>query len=438
MRGHVSESNEHPDDLEHDEPATSEPTAAQGDDMSDDDMGDLEDLDVDDVVAELSAGTPRKRARPVWISAVVMLACLYPLVSMWGDFRFWLRSSEPEALGDAAAVFQPGQAVPDLADRYVSIEGTPDVQWATVLTKKSGAKVSYLRVLEGDGRLFAAVPRPEGKDNKTPEYPSSFTGRVTRFGDAPTHDWIARLYAQEGVHQLHDVEPAALAQAASAGEAQLRLTTTDGRAVEATAADLVRIVVRPDDARVLLGVETFPDAKAAEAAVASLGFPYASLGESRTDLHRYVVRIPADARAKARESLIAKAANPDIDESDPKEGVSVFPLSATYTAAAGELAVQGDALVFPYGDNTTAPGYVVQDGKLVEATLEGGRMSVPLAQVHAARVEKPVFVDPDGYLIEVGVSPGDQLTWGILWLLVLGLALTNAVVLYGGLRRRTV
>jgi hypothetical protein len=251
MRGHVSESNEHPDDLEHDEPATSEPTAAQGDDMSDDDMGDLEDLDVDDVVAELSAGTPRKRARPVWISAVVMLACLYPLVSMWGDFRFWLRSSEPEALGDAAAVFQPGQAVPDLADRYVSIEGTPDVQWATVLTKKSGAKVSYLRVLEGDGRLFAAVPRPEGKDNKTPEYPSSFTGRVTRFGDAPTHDWIARLYAQEGVHQLHDVEPAALAQAASAGEAQLRLTTTDGRAVEATAADLDEIAVGVDEHRLL-------------------------------------------------------------------------------------------------------------------------------------------------------------------------------------------
>ena len=447
MRGHVSESNEHPDDLEHDaldpetsaEAAPDEPGPEADDDDDDlDGLGDLDDLDVDGVVAQLSSDKPRKRARPVWVSAVVMLACLYPLVSMWGDFRFWLRSSDPEPLGDAAALFEAGKATPDLADRYVSIEGTPDVQWATVLTKKSGAKVTYLRVLEGGGKLFAAVPRPEGIPGKTPEYPSHFVGRVTRFGDAPTHDWIARLFAQEGVAQLYDVAPEQLASAIAAGEASLRLTAEDGQQLEAEATDALRIIVRPDDARVLLGAETFPDAKAAEAAVAALGYPYLSLGEGRTDLHRYVVRIPTAERDKARASLLAAAGDKEIDANDPKEGVSVFPLTSMYTAAAGELTVQGDAIAFPYGDNTTAPGYVERDGRLVEASLEGGRMVVPLGHVHAARVEKPVFVDPDGFLIEVDVAPGDQLKWGILWLLVLGLALTNAVVLYGSLRRRAV
>ena len=348
-----------------------------------------------------------------------------------------MRWASTASLGDAAALFQPGAAVPDLANRYVSIEGTPDVQWATVLTKKSGAKVTYLRVLEGGGRLFAAVPRPQGDAAKTPQYPSGFTGRVTRMGDAGAFDWIARLFAQEGVTQLYDVSGQAVADAVSAGTASLSLTSEDGRSVVADPTDKIRLVARPADARVLLGVESFPSAKAAEQAVAALGYPYAALNRGRTDLRRYVVRVPEAGREEARKALLAEIEGA-VDENDPKEGVSVFPLSATYTAAAGELTVEGGNLVFPYGDNTTAPGYRVEDGKLLEVTLEDGRMRIPIAGVHAARVEKPVFVDPDGYLIEAGVGPGSQFTWGILWLLVLGLAMTNGFVLYSSLRRRAV
>ncbi len=441
MRGPVSESNEHPEDQEPEEPDASQQGAAlHNDDFEDDDLNDLDEFGVDGVVAQLTGEEPaatKKRSRPVWVSAVVVLACLYPLISMWGDFRFWLRSSEPEPLGDSAALFEPGAAAPQLANRYVSLEGTPDVQWATVLTKKSGAKVTYLRVLEGGGRLFAAVPRPEGDAGKTPEYPSGFTGRVSRLGDAGAFDWIARLYAQEGVTQLYDVTGQTVADAVSAGSASLTMTTQDGRSVVAEPADTIRLVARPEDARVLLGVESFPSAKAAEDAVAALGYPYAALGRGRTDLRRYVVRVPQAAREDARKALLAEVEG-TVDESDPKEGVSVFPLSATYTAAAGEISLEGAELVFPYGDNTTAPGYRVQDGKLLEAKLDGGRMRIPVSSVHAARVEKPVFIDPDGYLIEAGVEPSSQLKWGILWLLVLGLAITNAAVLYSGLRRRAV
>jgi len=440
MRGPLSESNEHPDDLEHDDAAQSQPDAAvEDDDFEDDDLDDLDALGVDGVVAQMTGDepAPKKRSRPVWVSAVVMLACLYPLVSMWGDFRYWMNGSEPEVLGDAQDLFEPGGAAPDLANRYVSIEGTPDVQWSSVLTKKSGAKVSYLRVLEGGGRLFAAVPRPTDKDSKTPEYPSEFTGRVSRFGDAGAYGWVARLYAQEGVTQQFDVPAQALADAVASGDASLRLQSNDGQRVVADANDTLRLVARWQDARVLLGVESFPDSKAADAAIAELGYPYLSLGEGRTDLLRYIVRIPESERDAVRTTLLGKVEG-EIDPTDPKEGVSVFPLSATYTAPAGELAVESGALVFSYADNTTPPGYVEKDGALVEDTLADGRMRIPVDAVHSARVEKPVFVDPDGYLIEVGVEPGSQLKWAILWLLVLGLAITNGVVLVGSLRRRAV
>ncbi|MGH1346585.1 MAG: hypothetical protein ACRBN8_33780 [Nannocystales bacterium] len=437
----MSESNEHPEDQEPEQPnASPQGGELSHDDFEDDDLDDLDAFGIDGVVAQMTGdepAMPKKRTRPAWISAVVVLACLYPLISMWGDFRFWLRSSEPESLGDSAALFEPGAPTPDLLDRYISIEGTPDVQWTSVLTKKSGAKVNYFRVLEGGGRLFAAVPRPEGDAGKTAKYPSGFTGRVTRLGDAGGFDWIARLFAEQEVTELYDVSGQSVADAVSAGNASLSMTAEDGRGVIAEPADMIRVVARPEDARVLLGAASFPSAKAADAAVAALGYPYAVLGQGRTDLRRYVVRVPEAARDDARKALLAKVEG-EVDENDPKEGVSVFPLSATYTAPAGEISLEGAELVFPYGDNTTAPGYRVEDGKLVEAELDGGRMRIPVTAVHAARVEKPVFVDPDGFLVEVGVEPSSQLKWGILWLLVLGLALTNAVVLYSGLRRRAV
>ncbi|MBV1857078.1 MAG: hypothetical protein KUG77_01610 [Nannocystaceae bacterium] len=437
----MSESNEHPEDQKREEPDPSQPDGArENEDFEDDDLDDLDALGVDGVVAQMTGddpAAPQKRPRPVWVSAVVVLACLYPLFSMWGDFRYWLRSSEPDALGDSVALFEPGAAAPDLVDRYVSLEGTPDVQWATVLTKKSGAKVTYLRVLEGGGQLFAAVPRPEGKAGKIPAYPSGFTGRVTRMGDAGAFDWIARLYAQEGVTQLYEVSGQTVADAVSAGSASLSMTSQDGRSVVADPVDTIRLVARPQDARVLLGVESFPSAKAAEQAVAALGYPYTALGRGRSDLRRYVVRVPQAARDDARKALL-DGVEGTVDENDPKEGVSVFPLSATYSTPAGELSLEGANLVFPYGDNTTAPGYRIEGDKLVEVELDDGRMRIPVAGVHAARVEKPVFVDPDGYLVEVGVEPGSQVVWGVLWLLVLGLAITNGFVLYGGLRRRAV
>lgn len=439
MRGSVTDSKPPEEDPEaHEDDALLDGDSV--DEEADDDVGDLDDLDalgIDGVVAQMTADDedlPIKRRRPPWVSAVVIVACLYPLISMWGDFRYWLRSGEPESLGDAAALFESGAAPADLANRYVSIKGTPDVQWATVLTKRSGAKVSYLRVLEGGGSLFAAVPKPEGVAGQTPEYPGEFTGRVSRLGDAAAFDWIQQLFVQEGVTELETATGEALAESLRGADGDALRMQVEGRVVVADPADTIRLVSKPDDARVLLGVESFPDAKVAEEAIAALGYPYVSLGEGRTDLYRYIVRMPLDARDKARAALLAKVEG-KIDETDPKEGVSIFGLTATYTASADVLQVEGDAISFPYGDNTTTPGYTVEGGKLVPAALDGGRVRVPIAQLSAVRIEKPVTVDPNGYLIEAGMPPSSQFHWAIAWLVVLGVALTNAGVLFVTLRR---
>ncbi len=429
MRGSVTDSKLPP---ESPEPDPSDEFDAFEDD---DDLEDLERLGVDGVVAQMTGGKSATRRRPPWISLLVMFACVYPLYSMFGDFSFWLQSNEPIPVGDAADLFEDGAMPSGLDNRYIRLDGTPDVQWATVLTKQSGSKVSYLRVVEGGGRMFAAVPRPEAKSGQTPQYPSQFVGRVTRFGDAHAFDWVAKLFAQERVTQLHDVTAEALAEALAAGESAGLRMRVDGREVVAEDVDQIRLVARPADARVLLGVESFPDAEAATKAVAGLGFPFVELGEGVTDLRRYIVRIPEAQRDQARATLLA-AAQGTIDETDPKEGVSVFALTATYTAPASELELDGDAVVFPYGDNTTSPGYEVRDGALVERVLGQRPMRLPVSELSAVRVEKPVVVDPQGYLVEVGVDPASQFKWAILWLLVVAVMLTNGGVLVVTLRRR--
>jgi hypothetical protein len=63
-------------------------------------------------------------------------------------------------------------------------------------------------------------------------------------------------------------------------------------------------------------------------------------------------------------------------------------------------------------------------------------MQVSTAEVTAVRVEKPIELDPSGYLIVVGQEPADRAWTGIAWLFVLGVALANVVALGVGARAR--
>lgn len=399
------------------------------------DMSELDAVGVDGVVARLrgpeggeddAIPKPRPRRSPI-ISMVVVAFGVYLLVSMFGDFSYWLRSSEPVSLGHASTLLQDGRTLDAYDNQYVAIEGTPDVQHATRLTTKE-QYIGYLRVTEGEGSLFAAVPRPKDQE-VTNNFEGRYVGRLRRLSEDRAFEWLAEFYATERVTRSVDLDAQGVVQSLGSG----RLPTLAGGSVEVGPRDQLRLVFDGPDARVQLGRSSFDDAAAAERAVASLGFPYVQL-EPSTTFFRFIARIPADQRARAQQMLNAGLEGVE-DSTDPKVGAFVLDLPASYGTAAGDVTREDGALSFPYGDNTTSPGYDIEGGRLVERS-PSEQVRLPIERLTSVRLERVIAVDPNGFVVAVGETPGDQLRAGILWLLVLAITGANAVSLLMWWRRR--
>src|SRR5690606_12536487 len=304
---------------------------------------------------------------------------------------------------------------------------TPDVQHATRLTTKERF-IGYLRVTEGEGSLFAAVPRSKDEE-VTNNFEGRYVGRLRRLGEDRAYQWLAEFYANERVTRSVDLDPKGVVEALDAE----RLPTLDGGTAAVGPRDQLRVVFEGPDARVQLGRSSFPDAAEAEQAVAAPGHPYVQLEPSAT-FFRFVVRIPAEQRARAQQTLNAGLTGVE-DSTDPKVGAFVLDLPASYGAAVGQVAREGDALVFPYGDNVTSPGYDVKDGRLVERPVSA-EVRLPVERLDSVRLERVIEVDPEGFVVAVGETPSEQLRAGILWLLVLAITGANVASLVLWWRRR--
>jgi hypothetical protein len=425
------------------EALAAEPTGA-GDADPDEAALDLHELDavgVDGVVARLrspadaaaeeeDAAVLRKRRRPrsPMVSVLVVGFGVYLLATMFADFRYWLRSSEPVELGHASTLLQDGRTLDPYEDQYVALEGTPDVQHATRLTTKERF-IGYLRVTEGNGSLFAAVPRPKDQE-VTNNFEGRYVGRLRRLGDDRAFEWLTDFYTTERITTTVDLDPEGVVQALGSA----RLPTADGGTLEVGPRDQLWLAFEGPDARIQLGRSSFSDAAAAERAVAALGHPYVPL-EPTAAFFRFVARIPATERAAAQQTLNAGLTGVE-GSSDPKVGAFVLGLSASYGVAAVDVALDGDALVFPYGDNTTSPGYDVEGGRLVERP-RGEQLRRPVAELGAASLDRAIAVDPDGFVVAVGEDPSSQLQAGILWLLVLAITGANTASLVLWWRRRS-
>lgn len=423
-----------------DEPApTGRPVSKAEADEAALDMSDLEAQGVEGVVARLGrtdaaseaedAAVLRKprRHRSPFVSFLVVGFGAYLLISMFADFRYWLRSSTPVELGHASSLLQDGRTLDPYADQYVALEGTPDVQHATRLTTKE-QYIGYLRVTEGEGGLFASVPRPKDQE-VTDEFEGRYVGRLRHTRDDRAYQWLAEFYANERITTSVDLDRDGFVAAPEAAA----LPTADGGTTKVGPRDELRLVFEGPDARVQLGRSSFPEAAAAEQAVAALGHPFVAL-EPSDKFFRFVVRIPPSERARAHQALNAGLPGAE-GSSDPKVGAIVLGLPASFGAAPGSVTVQGDAIAFPYGSNTTSLGYDVQGGRLVERK-PSAEVSLPLEQLGSVRLERVITVDPDGFVVAVGEDPSSQLQAGILWLLVLAITGANAASLVLWWRRR--
>ena len=439
---------------EHDEPsvpvharvpaAPAKAAAAAATDATDEDamdLGDIDALGVEGVVSRMRGGddsaieppAPRvRRGRTPMLSLVISGVGIYLLVTMFADFRFWLRSGEARDLGDAADIVKDGAMPPGLHDQYVRISGTPDVRHAARMTTRTGY-VGYLRINEGGGSLFAAIPR--GKDEPVrEEFEGTFEGRMLRLDRDAGADWIEQYLRDENIVRTLDAQPEELWSAIGSRGERRTMRSVQGP-VEVAEGQSVRVVVHPPDARVQLGLDSFRDAATAERAVDALGYPWLSVGKGRA-FHSFVVRIPEQERAGALTRLLAGVEVPAAN-TDPRRGAVVLPGTVAFSAALGDYTIRGDEVLLPRGSATGGPLLYGVVGRSLEARSDvDGLIAIPRAWVSAVRIEVPIVLDRDGYLIVVGDAPEKHWMAGLGWLVVAALVGLNVVSLGMHVRRR--
>ena len=363
------------------------------------------------------SSAPRRRRSPL-IDVAVALFGGYLLVTMFGDVRYFLQGGTPTDLGHASTLVESGLHGHD--NQYVTLHGTPDVQHAA--RAKLGDKViGYLRIIEGGGSLYAALPKTDIPASN--QFEGAFTGRMRRLSDVRMFPWIQQYFDGERIVETRDLTREQLLTALDAGKLG--------------ASELISLSVDQPDARVQLGRTSFPSRAAAEAAVQALAVPY-SLPDDQSSpaFHTFIARVPVDQRAAAQATLEAAGVAPPTDKPDPRVGALVLPFFTTYLVPAADLQHAGTALSFPLAGDGTSPGYVVTDGKLAPRPLSDGRLDVDLDRLRSVGRLQPVRVDPDGYIVLVDEHPRDQWPTLALWLVVLALVSWNLTSLAVWWRRK--
>ncbi len=440
----MSDSNSR-DDRE-DSPPPARPNV-EGPDVEDDD---LDDEDFERAVAQarhsaednrvLTQEEAGLRNRLGWgrspiLAVVVIVVGVFLLSSTWGDFRYFLRvvQSEPRQLGEVSDIYQDGKFSESFDNEWVVLEGQPDVQHAARMKGREGW-YGFLRLIEADASLFVAIPRET--EAAPAQFPGRFEGRMRRLDATPQWEKLQQFFDAEEVVALDDLDPAALAEAIAAGSSEV--AKTDGTSISVAADATLAIVVEHPVGVAQLGRTTWKTPEEAEQAIAALGLPWAPLESKSNMVWQFVVYL-GDAAGPERVLELTRTLNGGADskDPDPKQGALVMPRRVTYLAAFGELRVDGEGLSFPYDSSSpTETGWKVVGDRLEAIAPEAGRLTVPRSRVIAARLQRPLVADPNGYLIMVDQAPFDTWPAALMFVAVFGVVGLNAWTLVTTLRRR--
>jgi hypothetical protein len=357
------------------------------------------------------AHIPSPRTRHPALALAAAALAFYLVFHVRHELRYALSSGDALELGDARVTFSPRTTMSGLDNRYVRVRGAPDRESGLeVDTKGEWTFTQFFRVLGTGDQLF--VHRSPSPLPAALAEADVFEGRLVRFGDLPFEDAVRAYFAAHVVAShyfaLEDL------RATLGGAGALALHDRAGDPVTLAPDDLLAIdVQRPDEVRVGLPRDRFPDGEAARAEIERRGGTIVAVrGLVRVDAPGAVAPGPMSMGDVPppieRWTFIARFSGPGreaalsaLGELDRK--VELRDARETIKAHVSELTVASDALV-------------------VAGTPE---RRVPWAAIAAARTLATVHAPDDAYLLVEGDRPRDHLPTLLLALAVAVFGVVN-------------
>ena len=345
------------------------------------------------------AGIPSRASRHPVIAAAAVLLAGYLTFQIRDDVRYALSPGTAIELGDARGV-ATASAVP--GNRYVRLSGRADRESALILdTQGSWSFTQFFRLLGTEDRVFvkrSADPLPVDLAEH-----DVFTGRLVPFKDLSFQESISRHFASH-VSATHFFVPAAL-EAVLGQAVPVTLADRAGQKVSLSAEDELTIdTASPEDLRIELPADRWPDLARAKTAVVDQGGQVLSADTTALNRQAVVARFPP----ARRESAIAAL-------SDLDRRVLIGPARTTVRVRLQDL-------------RATPAG-------LVAHPRGGAEVTLPRAQIVAVRSVAAVRIPPGAWLLLEGDQPRDHIRSVVMAAFLVGFALVNLFALRPRARR---
>lgn len=406
---------------------------------------DLNDIDLDDLDDDLDSAGRVRRGRSVWVSLLVILVGGVLLVHMYGDFRFWLASDDDVVeLGHVSELVRNGRLQGDHSHQRVAIQGTPDVQSAARFTTKDGY-VGFLRLIESGTAVFAAIPRES--ERAPDQFPTRFVGRLRRLDDTPARDWVRRFFAAEAITESFEVDPKALIRSVGAADAgaagsdsedprELYVEASDSTVRRLASIDRVQVTLAQEQAVVQMGRGSWRSRAAAREKIASLGRAFGDLEVEHSLYFSFVIAADRNEYAELEDLLNAGL---DIPANNPQPNLGAMLVSrrSSHVTRVETLAVdERGRLQYEVQSDSVGLGWYPSGDQLVEKRSEGSVIRLAPDAIGRIQIDRHLAVGTHTHVLSVGELPSSKRLMALLFLLVLGLVLSNTWTVVRVLRLR--
>jgi hypothetical protein len=248
-------------------------------------------------------------------------------------------------------------------------------------------------------------------------------GQVVPFSTLPYRKQLAAHLAKT-MTIAHDLDFKVVKKALDSGAGKVKVTDLEGETVELSAGTVLWVnAALANEWVVQFSKHGYATEDQAVAVLARLGLPAARDSEKSKRFWRFVVHAGPELARK----LMAQFR-------DRKLHVGVIRRQLSYSARWDQLQVEGDTLLIEAADPTFPDRFELKGEELVASRPRV--VNIPASAILYITTSSRFSIPDDAVVVLADRAPGDNWYYALLYVVLLGFAALNGVILYTRLRRR--